>query len=440
MSLVHLKTPSRPLPAGVSMRGTDGQDSAISSNVPHWRRHLKRYALAAAIVLVAAFSVRLIQAWSDAKYTVASERLRIVPVTRGHFVRDAAADGTVVASVSPTLFATAAGTVSYAVHAGDPVKKGQVLATLDSPELNNEYERGRATLEGLNAALARQEIETRRQLLTNQQQADLAQVAIQGAERELKRNQAAWDLRVIPERDYRHAMDDVANARLNFAHARDTAALERDSVVLDLKTRRFERDAQALSVAALRRRVDELTVRSPVDGMVANLAQSDKAHLAESAPILTVVDLSALEIEFRIPETYAGDIKPGMRTAITLGGRTDTGIVTAISPEVRSNEVTGRVRFATMPPRGLRQNERASVRIVLDERDGALKFERGSAIDESTRSVYVVRGNRAIRTPVTLGAASVGEVLVERGVAPGDRVIVSDTRDFNEAPELTISN
>jgi HlyD family secretion protein len=175
--------------------------------------------------------------------------------------------------------------------------------------------------------------------------------------------------------------------------------------------------------------------------MVANLAQSDKAHLAESAPILTVVDLSALEIEFRIPETYAGDIKPGMRTAITLGGRTDTGIVTAISPEVRSNEVTGRVRFAgTQQPPGLRQNERASVRIVLDERDGVLQFERGSNIDESTRHLYVIRGNKAVRVPVELGAASVAAIEVVRGLSPGDRVIVSDTRDFNEAPELTISN
>jgi HlyD family secretion protein len=379
--------------------------------------------------------------WSDAKYTVASERLRIVPVTRGRFVRDAAADGTVVASVSPTLFATAAGTVSYAVHAGDTVRKGQVLATLDSPELSNEYERGRATLESLNAALARQEVETRRQLLTNQQQADLAQVAIQAAERELKRNQAAWDLRVIPERDYQRAVDEVANARLNFAHARDTAALERDSVVLDLKTRRFERDAQALSVAALKRRVDELMVRSPVDGMVANLAQTDKAHLAESAPILTVVDLSALEIEFRIPETYAGDIKPGMRAAIALAGRTDAGVVTAISPEVRSNEVTGRVRFAgaqQLP--GLRQNERASVRIVLDEREGVLQFERGSNIDESTHHLYVIRGNKAVRVPVELGAASVAAIEVVRGLSPGDRIIASDIRDFNEAPEITISN
>jgi HlyD family secretion protein len=69
------------------------------------------------------------------------------------------------------------------------VSKGQALATLDSPELSNEYQRERATLDGLNAALTRQEIEIRRQLLTSQQQADLAQVAIKAAERELKRAQ-----------------------------------------------------------------------------------------------------------------------------------------------------------------------------------------------------------------------------------------------------------
>ena len=137
-------------------------------------------------------------------------------------------------------------------------QKATVLATLDSPELNNEYQREQATLDSLNAALARQEIEIRRQLLTSQQQADLAQVAIKAAERELKRAQWAWDQHAMSERDYQRSIDDVSTAKLNFEHARDTAGLERDSVVLDLRTKRLERDRQALVVADLKRRVDEL--------------------------------------------------------------------------------------------------------------------------------------------------------------------------------------
>jgi HlyD family secretion protein len=342
--------------------------------------------------------------------------------------------------VNPTLFAVAAGTVTYKARAGDAIKKGQVLALLDSPELDNEYQREQATLESLDAALARQEIEIRREILTSQQQADLAQVTIEAAERELKRSQWAWDQHVISERDYRRAIDDVSTAKLNFAHAKDTAALQRDSLALDLRTKRLERDRQALVVASLRERVAQLTVHSPVDGMVANLAVAEKTRVAANAALMTVVDLAAFEIEFQVAESYAGDIKPGMRADITLEGREVPGIVTAISPEVRQNQVIGRVKFRGAQPPGLRQNERTAVRIVLDERDNVLKFERGSFIDESTRALYVVRGSHALRVPVLLGAASVNEIEVVRGLSVGDQVVTSDMRDSNQAPDVAISH
>lgn len=423
-----------------SVRGTEHQDSVINAPVRPWHQHRWVRVTAIGAIVTVLLVGWLIHAWSNSSHVIAGDRLRIVAVSSGHFVRDVAAQGTVVAAVNPTLFSVAPGTVSYSVRAGDTVTKGQALATLDSPELNNEYQRERATLDSLNAALERQQIEIRRQLLTSKQQADLAQVAITAAERELKRAQWAWDQRAMSERDYRRSIDDVATAKLNFEHARDTAGLERDSVVLDLKTRTLERDRQALVVENLKRRVAELTVRSPVNGMVANLSQVEKAHIAESAPIVTVVDLSALEIEFQVAETYARDIKTGMTCEITLDGRLEPGMVTAISPEVRQSQVTGRVRFKGAQPPGLRQNERASLRIVLDERDGVLKFERGATVDESTPYIYVVRGNHAVRTPVQLGAASVAEIEALHGLAPGDRVIVSDTRDFHDAPDLLIAN
>jgi len=165
-----------------------------------------------------------------------------------------------------------------------------------------------------------------------------------------------------------------------------------------------------------------------------------KARVAESAPLLTVVDLTAFEVEFQVAESYASQIKPGMNAEITLGGRTEPGLVTALSPEVRQNQVTGRARFKSGQPDGLRQNERVSVRIVLDERGSVLKFDRGSAIDETTRSVYVVRDGRAVRVPVELGAASISEIEVVRGLSAGDVVIISDMSDYHDAPDLAITS
>jgi HlyD family secretion protein len=440
MNIAQLKRLPSIADTAEPIRTTSGQDKAVAAESVRWYRKRPVQITAVAAVLITGALVWLLTEWNDMKRTVPAERLRIATVARGHFVRDAAAQGTVIAAVNPTVFATAPGTISYAVRAGDAVKKGQALATLDSPALRNEYERERATLESLDAALARQEIEIRRQILQSRQQADLAKVAISAADREKGRAQSAWDERVISERDYRRAVDDLETAKLNYDHAASNADLDRDSLALELRTKRLERDRQRLAVENLARRVDELTVRSPVDGMVANLGQSEKARVAESAPLITVVDLTAFEIEFQVAETYAGDIKAGMMADITLDGRKHAGTVTSISPEVRQNQVTGRVTFSNAQPPGLRQNQRASVRIVLDERNDVLKFERGSSIDDATRSLFVLRGNRAMRVPVELGAASVAEIEVTRGLAAGDKVIISDMRDFDGVDVVALTN
>jgi HlyD family secretion protein len=425
-------------PAGdVSIRGTDATDVAVVAKPDRTRQKWIGIA-AGGLALILVFGL-LIRGWSSTEYTISRERLRIATVTEGPFVRDVSAQGTVVAAVSPTLFAVAPGNISYLVRAGDTVQAGQVLATLVSPTLENEYQRERATLESVDTALKRQVIEIRRQKLRAQEEADLANVQIRAAEREMQRAQSAWDKGAIAERDVRRAEDERESAKLSYEHARDTAGLERESLDLDLRSRRLERERQGYVVANLKRRVDELTVRSPVNGMVANLAAAEKGNVAENAPLLTVVDLSAFEVEFQVADVYARDIKAGMESEISLDGREYKGLVTGISPEVRSGQVTGRVKFAGDQPPGLRQSQRGSVRIVIEQRAKALKFERSSDIASGTRAVYVVEGDTAVLTPVELGAASVGEIEVLKGLAPGQQVVISGAGDFKDVPEFHIS-
>jgi HlyD family secretion protein len=124
-------------PSGdLSIRGTEGQDVPVEAK-PGRRRIVLAGAAAAGLALVVVFGL-LIRGWSATEHVISRERLRIATVTEGPFVRDVSAQGTVVAAVSPTLFAVAPGTISYQVHAGDSVQAGQVLATLASPTLENE--------------------------------------------------------------------------------------------------------------------------------------------------------------------------------------------------------------------------------------------------------------------------------------------------------------
>jgi HlyD family secretion protein len=439
MSIVNLKPPPSPHPDSPPIRGTTAQDvSRPGSHLIWYRRRGVQFAAAGGLALVLGVAW-LIRSWTQSGHVVSLQGLELATVTRGSFVQDVSGRGTVIAAISPSLFATAAGTLHYAVHAGERVIQGQVLAHLSSPDLDNEYQREYATLQSMDAALARQRIELRQQLLSNRQQADLAAVRMQAALRELQREQAAWSLQVISEQRYEAEYDGYSIARLSFEHARENARLDQQQILLDLRTRTLARNAQALLVAGLKRRLDELTVRSPVSGMVAVLAQTDQSYVPQNAPLLTVVDLSALAIEFQVAESLSGGITAGVPAEITLNGETVRGAVTDISPAVQDGWVTGRARFAGPQPQGLRQNEQATVRIILGEHRDVLKMDRGAYLSPQTRFVYVIRGDEAVRTPVALGAASITEIQVLQGLHSGDRVVISDPEPFNDAPAVRLS-
>ncbi len=107
----------------VMLRDTAGQDRVIERQ-SLWRRHPKMILAAlgavAAVVFLGAYLLR----YSGAGLSIDRSRVSIATVERGSFVRDIAADGQVVAAVSPTLYANALGTVTLKVHAGDTVSKG----------------------------------------------------------------------------------------------------------------------------------------------------------------------------------------------------------------------------------------------------------------------------------------------------------------------------
>jgi HlyD family secretion protein len=269
----------------------------------------------------------------------------------------------------------------------------------------------------------------------------MAGVSIRAAEREFARAETAWDRRVISDRDYQRAKDELDEAKLTHHHALEAASLEKESLEFELQTRRLQRERQSLLVADLERRVGELSIRSPVDGMVGNVTITQKAVVQQDAPLLSVVDLSALEIEFSVAESFAGAIGLGMPAEIGYLGKKHSGEVAAISPEVRNGEVTGRVRFKGEPPAGLRQNQRVSVRILMDQRDDVLKVERGGFYEAGGGKVaYIVRDDVAERVSIVTGASSIREVEITSGLKEGDRIVVSDTDPFKNAARVLLSN
>ena len=229
-------------------------------------------------------------------------------------------------------------------------------------------------------------------------------------------------------------------ARVEHEHAVQDAELEIESLQFETTTRQLAVDRQRLVVAELQRQVDDLVIRSPVTGIVGNVAVTQKALVNENAPLITVVDLSAFEVEVLIPEAYADDLGIGLGSDVKYNNAEYRGELVSLSPEVVNGEVVGRIRFAGDMPPGLRQNQRVTVRIMMDELIDVLKLQRGAFADTAGGRTAFVLGTDGLahRRAIRLGARSVGEVEVIQGLAEGERVIVSSIADFEDYDTIQV--
>lgn len=420
------------------IRDTSHQD-AVLAPPPGFKLKRRAIWIGAAIAVVALFA-GLLATWRSSEASVSAARLRIAEVTRGTLVRDASVNGRVVAAVSPTLYAKAPSTVNLKVAAGDTVKKGQVLAVLESPDLSDALKRERSTYEQLKAEVARQHILADKQKLLARKDADTAEIERLSAQRTLERYESVAQVGVIAKIDYQKAKDALQSAEIRARHAAQAAGLEGQDVRLALQTKTSELERAALSLGEAQRRVDELTVRAPVDGFIGTLNVQDRMVVAANAPLMTLVDLSKLEVEIEVPETYVNDLGIGMNAEVTLPSGTATGKLSALSPEVVKNMVLARVRFDGEQPKGLRQSQRVTARLLIEEKPNVLMVARGPFVEsEGGRYAYVVRDGIATRTPVKLGATSISAVEILGGLKQGDRIVVAGTDAFENAQRISIN-
>ncbi|MEL6300404.1 MAG: HlyD family efflux transporter periplasmic adaptor subunit [Pseudomonadota bacterium] len=419
------------------MRDTSAQDVVIDprGKKPLW------LAIAVLVAVALAFVVwKVGSQWVQSDLSVARERLRTGAVTEGVFVRDIPIQGVIVAAVKPTVFAPSAGRVTLAVAAGDVVTAGDVVATVESPELRSNLEQAKAELSAQRTEADRAAIEGRQVDLQNQQAVDLARVAITAAQRELRRAEASWEYKVISRQDLEQAQDEVERAELEYAHRQADAELYRERFDFEQAASELTVRQQALRVAELQRQFDELTVRAPVTGIVGTVSVEDRAAVPADSPILNIVDLTQLELEVPLAQGYADDIAIGMTGTVSYDGDIYAAIVSSISPEVENNTVATRLRFSDLQPQGLRQNQRLTGKIELDRLSNAVQVPRGAWFDsEAGRAAYVIEGDFAVRRRIVAGAASAQSIQILEGLAPGESVVLSNTTGFEGQDRILLT-
>jgi HlyD family secretion protein len=408
------------------IKDTSAQDVTVDA-----KSNSKKIVIIALVsVLFIALAAKAFFGKTSASRSFDRSSVQIAQVEIGDLVRDIVANGRIVAANAPQVYSPEQGFVSLNVKAGDEVYVGQVVAIVDSPELANQLKQQVSEMDRLKGELARQKLDARSQTLQLTKLLDIAQVDLEAAQRENRRANASMKNNLISQIDFEKAVDDLARATLTQKHAKEEVAIAKDRLAFELESAKSTVLRQALVVEELERKISELNILATVNGVVGNLLVQPRALVNKNDALMTLVDLSAYEVELNVAESYANDLAIGMQAEITIAGEKLMGKLSSISPEVKERQVTTRVRFDQQQLSGIRQNQQVSARVLLENKPQVVKVRRGSFMQAGGFYAYKLDGNIATKIDIQLGATSMREVEVLAGLSPNDEIIISNYDEF----------
>jgi RND family efflux transporter MFP subunit len=315
------------------------------------------------------------------------------------------ASGYVTARREATVSSKITGKVmEVLVEEGLRVEEGQVLARLDDSNVRTALAHAEAVLAATQSSLAE------------------TQVRLEEARRELRRVEALVATRIATEADLDRAQAGVKSLEARLARQ-----------VADIQVAGREVDMRRQELA-------DTVIRAPFTGIVTiKSAQPGEMISPISAGggftrtgICTLVDMTSLEIEVDVGESYINRVTPGQAVEATLDAYPDWKIpckVIAIIPTADRQKSTVKVRigFDQLDPRILPE---MAVRVAFrgeggPDADAGVVVPKAALRTENGRdTVWVVQNDRATRKTVTTEAATGDQMTVTKGLAAGERVIV----------------
>ena len=320
------------------------------------------------------------------------------------------ANGYVVARTKASVSAKIAGRLAYlGVHEGSRVKRGEVIARIES----DAYA---ATSDAARADIARIEV-------------DMTQ-----ARRDLERARALSTQQVLSTRDLEDAQTrvDATNAQLNVAKAQLKVAqanLENTNVRAPFDGTVLRRDAE----------VGEIVAPSAAGGGLTRTA------------IITMADLATLEVEVDVNEAYIAQIHNGQNARVTLDAYPDTSFranVRQIVPTADRQKATVLVKVSILDrdPRILSEmgakvvflREEATPTTAAAARPRILAPSDAIVRDGAATRVWIVSEGKLQSRDVTLGRERGTQVEVERGLVGSESIVTKPVNTLRDGQTVRI--
>jgi multidrug efflux pump subunit AcrA (membrane-fusion protein) len=331
-----------------------------------------------------------------------------------------------------------------AVHVGDRVKAGQIIARLEQEDLRAAVEKAQADLAAAQAKLATvrngartQELQTAEAAL-RQAEANrlLTQVNVDRYRQLYQDGGIALQVVDTAARDYDVAVAQVHNSREQLSLVREKYTPED----VQYAEAQVQQARAALRIAEAN--LGYATITAPMGGVVASVSTqqgetvTSGSAAAQAPTFVTIIDLNRLQVDAYVDETDIGKVRVGQEATFSVDAFPDrefTGKVTAIYPKalIQQNVVTYDVVIAIDNREGLlRPDMTANTTITVAKREKVLAVPNQAVRrEDGERVAFVQEGERLARRGIKTGWKDKSYTEVLSGLKEGERVVMGEVEN-----------
>ena len=329
------------------------------------------------------------------------------------------------------------------IEEGAMVNKGDVLVRLSNNNLSLQILQSEADLAEQENFLRNTTVTMEQEKLDLEKQRVEYTIDTERKRRKYEQYRRLDEEKLVAHEEYLQAKEDyeLAVKSLELVLARQ----KQDSIYRSIQIGNLEESLESMrrSIQLVRERVENLNVKSPIDGQLGSLDVILGQSISEGTKIGQVNDLSDYKIEARIDEHYIDRVQSGLSATFERQGANFNTVVEKVYPEVTEGQFKADFYFQGERPDNIRIGQTYYLNLQLGQPTQSVYIPRGVFYQSTGGTwIYVLSedGTRAYRRDIRIGRQNPQYYEVLEGLQPGERVIISNYENYGKSDVLILQN
>lgn len=368
--------------------------------------------------------------------------LRTAVVDRGDLEATISASGILLPEFEEIIASPVTSRILELQHnVGERVNKGEIIMLLDKTGEQLQLEKMKEELSSKQNRLKKLQLTIQKALIDLHTNYEIQRLRLESLETSFENEKYIKGLGGSTQEMVKQAELNAKISRMELDHLSQSIDNQKATMQTDIKDLEFEINIHKRNMEEVNRILDESDVKATGNGVITWVNDKIGTTVALGSELVKLADLSSFKAEGSVSEIYLNKLAIGGKVKLSVNDSILSGKISAINPTVQNDAVKFSVQLDNKHHSSLRSNQKVDLFIVTSFHKNVIRLPReGFNGGGASTYVFVLRGDKAIRTRVQFGESNSGFLEIVKGLVPGDVVIVSDMEDNMHLKEIKVKN